>query len=273
MDINEAKQKLDHVISISRVEMYKPIQVAEVLYRARQDKAVELTKVETYRVKSRQWRDDVTLELFNKRSTSSARFQDDLWNDTAVPPDAMSALGRANSGNKVVEAYIYHFVAEKNRALASARTTLSNLQTSDELQDVLDRHARAAEFDRQLHRDVEHAGDVLLDLADGCMGLGVVLPQRAALRGRRRLDAALLFERLRPVELGIAHAAGTGRVAALREGLFFIGHSNLPASRIRHRAGSGRPGWRISRCVCRTGIRRSARRRCARSRNAAGRAR
>lgn len=138
MDINEAKQKLDHVISISRVEMYKPIQVAEVLYRARQDKAVELTKVETYRVKSRQWRDDVTLELFNKRSTSSARFQDDLWNDTAVPPDAMSALGRANSGNKVVEAYIYHFVAEKNRALASARTTLSNLQTSDELQDVLE---------------------------------------------------------------------------------------------------------------------------------------
>lgn len=137
MDINEAKRKLDHVLSISRVEMYKPIQVAEVLARARTTKEVDLARVETYRVKSRQWRDDVTLKLFNKKSTSSARFQDDLWNDSAVPPDAMSALGKANSAGKIVEAYIYHFVAEKNRDLASARATLSKLKNSEELEEVL----------------------------------------------------------------------------------------------------------------------------------------
>ncbi len=138
MDIKEAKRKLDHVISISRVEMYKPIQVAEVLARARTTTGFDLAQVETYRNKSRQWRDDVTLKLFNKKSTSSARFQDDLWNDSAVPPDAMSALGTANSGSMIVEAYIYHFVAEKNRDLAGARATLSKLEKSEELEEVLE---------------------------------------------------------------------------------------------------------------------------------------
>jgi len=141
VDINEAKKKLDHVISISRVEMYKPIQVAEVLVNARESKGIDLSRVETYRVRSRQWRDAVTLELFNKRSTSSARFQDDLWNESAVPPAAMTALGKVNSTSKIVEAYIYHFVAEKNRDLAAARTTLSKLRNASELKDVLEAFA------------------------------------------------------------------------------------------------------------------------------------
>jgi len=141
VNINEAKQKLDHVISISRVEMYKPIQVAEVLVNARISKGVNLSRVETYRTQSRHWRDAVTLELFNKRSTSSARFQDDLWNESAVPPAAMTALGLANSTSKIVEAYIYHFVADKNKDIAAARTNLSELRTADELEEVLEAFA------------------------------------------------------------------------------------------------------------------------------------
>jgi type II restriction enzyme len=137
VDINSAKQKLDHVIKRSRVEMYKPIQVAEVLARARTSNEVNLAQVETYRVKSRQWRDEVTLGLFNKVSTSTMRFQDDLWNESAVPPPAMIALGKANSANKTVEAYIYRFVADKNKDLAGARATLSRLKTSQELKEVL----------------------------------------------------------------------------------------------------------------------------------------
>jgi hypothetical protein len=49
----------------------------------------------------------------------------------------MIALGSANSASKTVEAYTYHFVAEKNKDLAGARATLSRLKTSQELEKVL----------------------------------------------------------------------------------------------------------------------------------------
>ena len=51
MDINLAKEKLDHVIAISRVEMYKPIQVAETLRVAATSHDINLADVETYRTK------------------------------------------------------------------------------------------------------------------------------------------------------------------------------------------------------------------------------
>lgn len=137
VDINEAKEKLDHVIAIGRVEMYKPIQVAETLRVAATSHDINLADVETYRTKSRQWRDIVTVKLFNKISTSSARFQDDIWNSSAVPPEAMVALGRANAASRVVEAYIYSFIIEKNQKLVSARSTVANLANRKQVEGLL----------------------------------------------------------------------------------------------------------------------------------------
>jgi len=137
MDIEQAKGKLDHVIAISRVEMYKPIQVAETLRFAALSDHINLANVETYRTLSRRWRDEVTYSLFDKRSTSSARFQDDIWNTSAVPPQAMVALGHANSPGHIVEAYIYSFIIEKNQELVSARSTVSNLQNRKQVESLL----------------------------------------------------------------------------------------------------------------------------------------
>ena len=137
MEIKQAKEKLDHVIAIGRVEMYKPIQVAETLRMANASKLINLSDVESYRTKSRRWRDNVTDALFSKSSTSSARFQDDLWNPSAVPPEAMVALGNANSSNHVVEAYIYSFIVEKNRELVTARSTVSNLNSKGQVENLL----------------------------------------------------------------------------------------------------------------------------------------
>ncbi len=137
MDLKAAKAKLDHVINIGRVEMYKPIQIAEVLHVARTSGEVVLSDVETYRIKSRRWRDDVTLALFNKRSTSSARFQDDVWNETAVPPAAMVGLGAANASSGVVENYIYSFITEKNEELTAARSVIANLRSVSEVENLL----------------------------------------------------------------------------------------------------------------------------------------
>lgn len=137
MDARSAKEKLDHVIAIGRVEMYKPIQIAEVLRVARTSNEVDLSSVESYRTKSRRWRDEVTMALFGKRSTSSARFQDDIWNESAVPPSAMVRLGIENGPTGVVEAYIYNFIIDKNQEIASARSKVPKIRDVNDVTNLL----------------------------------------------------------------------------------------------------------------------------------------
>lgn len=122
MNRNEAKEKLDKVINKSRVHLYKPIQIAEILYYQRTvDKDLDLLDLESYRVKSRKWRDDVCIELLGNKCTSSIKFQDNLFEDNAVPPEALYVLGQENlHTNGAVEAYIYSKFNKKHDQLESA---------------------------------------------------------------------------------------------------------------------------------------------------------
>ena len=80
MTVAEAKAKLDTVIRKSRIHFYKPIQIAEILHHQRTvDKKLNLRDLESYRTKSRKWRDLVSEELLGTVCSSSARFQDDLF--------------------------------------------------------------------------------------------------------------------------------------------------------------------------------------------------
>ncbi len=117
----EAKAALDTVIKKSRVHLYKPIQIAEILYRDRVVKDISLLRLEDYRTKSKKWRDDVCQVLLGRVCTSSAKFQDDLFNDTAVPPVLINELGKENRRTKgAVEAYIYNRFTNKHSQLADA---------------------------------------------------------------------------------------------------------------------------------------------------------
>lgn len=108
MDIQEAKQALDKIITKARVHFYKPIQIAEILYRDRVYKDIILSDLSSYRNVSKKWRDIICLNFLGRTSTSSARYQDDVFNENAVPPAVLSILGKANSAqNGIVEAYIY----------------------------------------------------------------------------------------------------------------------------------------------------------------------
>ncbi len=51
-DRNQAKTALDKIISKSRVHLYKPIQIAEILYHDRTYGDINLLEVEDYRTKS-----------------------------------------------------------------------------------------------------------------------------------------------------------------------------------------------------------------------------
>ena len=55
MELVQAKESLDTIIKKARVHLYKPIQIAEILYRDRVEGDIDLSKLETYRTKSRKW--------------------------------------------------------------------------------------------------------------------------------------------------------------------------------------------------------------------------
>lgn len=117
----DAKNALDKVIRKSRVHLYKPIQIAEILYRDRMFGDINLLEIEDYRTKSRKWRDIVSYELLGRISTSSARFQDDLFNENAIPPVLINILGQENKRtNGAVEAYIYRSFSNKHSQLEKA---------------------------------------------------------------------------------------------------------------------------------------------------------
>ena len=88
----DAKEALDKIISKSRIHFYKPIQIAEILYRIRKYGDVNPLNLEEYRNESKRWRDEISIQLLGRRCTSSARFQDDLFNDNAIPPKVLNTL-------------------------------------------------------------------------------------------------------------------------------------------------------------------------------------
>lgn len=122
MTREEAKKKLDTVIGKSRVHFYKPIQIAEILYHQRtQEPNLDLLNLESYRTRSRRWRDTVSEELIGNICSSSARFQDNLFEENAVPPEALDVLGKENiRTNGAVEAYIYSKFDNKHEQLEDA---------------------------------------------------------------------------------------------------------------------------------------------------------
>jgi HaeII restriction endonuclease len=103
-----AKNAIDSLIKKARVHLYKPIQIAEILYRDRVAGDIDLANLTTYRNASKRWRDEVCIRFLGRASTSSARFQDDLFNENAIPSNVLSHLGEINRANNgIVEAYIY----------------------------------------------------------------------------------------------------------------------------------------------------------------------
>ncbi len=121
MDLNKAIESLDKIIKKSRVHLYKPIQIAEILHRDRVNQDIDPMDLETYRTKSKKWRDIVCLRFLGRVSTSSAKYQDDVFSETAVPPLAIATLSQENrkTGGRI-EAYIYTKFKERYSQMSSA---------------------------------------------------------------------------------------------------------------------------------------------------------
>lgn len=158
MTREEAKAKLDAVIGKSRVHFYKPIQIAEILYRQRTvDRELNLRDLESYRTKSRKWRDIVSIGLLGNTCSSSKRFQDDLFNENAVPPEALYVLGEENlRTNGAVEAYIYSMFDNKHEQLEAALLyCLDSTKETFDVKRLIDSFLREAGLRRSIDKVYE----------------------------------------------------------------------------------------------------------------------
>lgn len=121
----QSKAALDKIINKSRVHLYKPIQIAEILYHHRKGAKIKPADVESYRNVSKTWRDQVTRRLVGRISTSSQKFQDNIFEKNAMPPKLLAELAKANKRTKgAVEAYIYFRLKERLQQVIDARNFL-----------------------------------------------------------------------------------------------------------------------------------------------------
>lgn len=120
---NLARKTLDTVIRKSSVYLYKPIQIAEILFHHRTERGWDLNDLESYRNISKRWRDDVSMLLVGRVSTSGQKYQDNIFEANAMPPQLLAQLGMMNKrGQGFVEAYIYE----------AFRTRLATVHAIDE---------------------------------------------------------------------------------------------------------------------------------------------
>lgn len=157
MDTQTAKNHLDTVIRKARVHFYKPIQIAEILHRDRIEQNIVLEDLETYRTVSRKWRDEISLRFVGRISTSSARYQDNLFDANATPPAVLSQLGEINrSTGGAVEAYIYAALRTRLSQMSSGLAYVSETdKTAFALKDFIQSFIREPGLSRSIDKIFE----------------------------------------------------------------------------------------------------------------------
>jgi type II restriction enzyme len=120
--MSESKAALDHIINISRAHMYKPIQIGEILYRSRVYHDFDIKDLDSYRNDSKRWRDEISLRLVGNVSTSSQKYQDNIFEENALPLRYFIELDKINKEKTgIVENYIYFKCAERWRQLLNIK--------------------------------------------------------------------------------------------------------------------------------------------------------
>lgn len=115
----EAKARLDRLIRKTRDVFYKPIAIAEILYRNRTEE-LDLTLLNEYRRASDRWSKDIARRLWGSATSSNSRYWDQMFDEPLMTPAVITALGRINCGGRpagLVESYIYAHLHDKLKGL------------------------------------------------------------------------------------------------------------------------------------------------------------
>lgn len=155
--VKDAKNRLDSLISKARVDMYKPIQIAEVLRQSRLKGEIDISELDSFRNPSLRWRDEVTRRLLGKVSTSSARYQHDVWNETAMPLSLLKVLDQENKRTKGdVERYIYLRFNERQETVSGMIAFIEQATPKNfSLDELLNKFTKQAGIKRSVDKAYE----------------------------------------------------------------------------------------------------------------------
>lgn len=155
--LEEAKTRLDLIIGKSRVDLYKPIHIAEVLHRSRTIGDFDITKLETFQNPSLRWRNEVTQKLAGKVSTSSARYQHDVWSETAMLIEFLIVLDIENkTTNGAVEKYIYERYGERQGTVSSVISVIKDaMPETFKLENLLELFVKESGIRRSIDKAYE----------------------------------------------------------------------------------------------------------------------
>jgi|CXWL01.1.fsa_nt_gi type II restriction enzyme len=155
--VKDAKDRLDSLIGKARVDMYKPIQIAEVLRQSRLKGEIDINELDSFRNPSLRWRDEVTRRLLGKVSTSSARYQHDVWNETAMPLSLLKVLDQENKRTEGdVERYIYLRFNERQETVSGMIAFIEQATSKTfSLDALLDKFTKQAGIKRSVDKAYE----------------------------------------------------------------------------------------------------------------------
>jgi len=131
-DLSDAKARLDRLIAKSRAHLYKPIAIAEVLFKSRTEIGFELSQPAHYRRRSYDWCREICHRLYGRRPDLNSRYWDQLFDPAVLPPESLVKLGEENSREAgVVEIYIYAILLDKVAAILEIVKKLEGCSASD----------------------------------------------------------------------------------------------------------------------------------------------
>lgn len=162
--------------------LYKPIQIAEILYRARISDDVDFENIETFRLPSRKWRDVISNLLVNATCHSSSKYQDAIFTDTEMPIDKLQELSIINKKSKGgVEAYIYKcFEGRFNNMVTALDYCYSHNETDFNIKDFLNIFFNNKELRRSVDKIFEIIVYALFSALVDCLNIRISLSANKA---------------------------------------------------------------------------------------------
>ncbi len=175
--VESPKEYLDNLIKAGRLLLYKPIQIAEILYRDRISDEIDFSNIETFRLPSRKWRDVISKLLVNAVSSSSAKYQDAIFSDTEMPVNVLAELSKINKGTKGgIEAYIYSkFEGRFNKMVNALEYCYSHDESDFKIADFLNIFYNSHELKRSVDKVYEIIVFALFSSLVDCLNIRLTL--------------------------------------------------------------------------------------------------
>ncbi|MCS7208257.1 MAG: HaeII family restriction endonuclease [Fimbriimonadales bacterium] len=190
----------------------EPIQIAEILCKVRigELSPESLSDRENYRNPSKRWRDEVSQRLVGRVSTSSQKFQDNLFDENAIPPSVLRQLAEINNHfSGVVERYIYQQFAKRQRIVREINDYLRQPTVEFRLRDFLERFQRSRGLSRSIDKAYEITVYALFNAILGELKVGVRIEANA-----EQLKALSEFADLVQMLLGLTETNPTRTIEA-----------------------------------------------------------